>query len=185
MIITILAEPRSGSTNFANWFFYDKRFTVLFNATDPKSKWYKKEGPESFFYKTKYLLIKEDFYVFKDYSNIIDKSDKIFFLFRENEKEQIQSWCNSVKTGNWDKEWIWKENNRLLSEELYFKELKNKFKEISANPKGMPISYEDLYERNKIEDVLNYLKIENLNAQIWPIGKKYRIFLDNIDKKLL
>jgi len=27
MIITIIAEPRSGGTNLANWFLYNKDFT--------------------------------------------------------------------------------------------------------------------------------------------------------------
>ena len=39
MIILLLCEPRSGSTNLANWFFINKKFTVLFIPSDPLSKW--------------------------------------------------------------------------------------------------------------------------------------------------
>jgi hypothetical protein len=31
MVVTILAEPRSGSTNLTNWFYHNKDFTTLFN----------------------------------------------------------------------------------------------------------------------------------------------------------
>ena len=58
MIITILAEPRSGSTNLANWFYFNKNFTTLFIPSDPKSKWYKPESPKEYTYTTEYLLIK-------------------------------------------------------------------------------------------------------------------------------
>lgn len=174
MKILLLCEPRSGSTNFANWFSYDKRFSVLFNATDPKSRWYKKEGPENYKYKTEHLIIKEDFYPFKKYSSIIEKSEKVIFLFRENEKEQIESWCNSIKTGNWDKEWIWKESNYSLSEEVFFKKLKSKFRETLENNKGISISYEDLYTRSGINKIVGYLEIDGLDKKIWPIGEKYR-----------
>jgi hypothetical protein len=174
MRILLLCEPRSGSTNFANWFSYDKRFSVLFNATDSKSRWYKKEGPENYKYKTEYLIIKEDFYPFKKYSNLIEKSEKVIFLFRENEKEQIESWCNSIKTGNWDKGWIWKESNYSLSEESFFKELKNKFRGVLEKNRGISISYEDLYTRSGIDKIVDYLEIDELDKKKWPIGEKYR-----------
>ena len=40
MIITILAEPRSGSTNLTNWFYFNKNFTTLFEPENPNSKWF-------------------------------------------------------------------------------------------------------------------------------------------------
>jgi len=39
MFITLLTEPRAGSTNLANWFI-DDDFTVLYIPSDIKSKWY-------------------------------------------------------------------------------------------------------------------------------------------------
>ena len=35
MIITIIAEPRSGSTNLTNWFYFNKNFTTFFNPDIP------------------------------------------------------------------------------------------------------------------------------------------------------
>ena len=37
MVITILAEPRSGSTNLTNWFYHNKNFTTLFEPLNPMS----------------------------------------------------------------------------------------------------------------------------------------------------
>ena len=42
MVITILAEPRSGSTNLTNWFYCNENFTTLFEPLNPISKWFQK-----------------------------------------------------------------------------------------------------------------------------------------------
>jgi hypothetical protein len=43
MIITIIAEPRSGGTNLANWFLSNKDFTILYEPiTSSDKQWYKK-----------------------------------------------------------------------------------------------------------------------------------------------
>ena len=70
MVVTILAEPRSGSTNLANWFYLNKNFTTLFIPSDPKSKWYKSESPKDYKYNTQHLLIKEDYYHYKNYDEL-------------------------------------------------------------------------------------------------------------------
>ena len=59
MVITIIAEPRSGSTNLANWFYFNKNFTVLFEPmTSPKlKKWYRRGIPPKLWeYKTPHFL---------------------------------------------------------------------------------------------------------------------------------
>jgi len=176
MKILLLCEPRSGSTNFANWFNLDKRFTVLFLPTDPKSKWYRKGNPKNYYYKTEHLLIKEDFYPEIDYSELINFSDKIIFLHRENEADQIASWCNSLCTGNWHSQWIYEKKNSLDEHENFFRGLKEKFKKIRlSSNSGINISYEDLYQKSGINIVIEYLEIHDLNKSVWPVGKKYRI----------
>ena len=42
MVITILAEPRSGSTNLADWFKSNKDFTILQEPLNKHGKSYKK-----------------------------------------------------------------------------------------------------------------------------------------------
>lgn len=180
MVITILSEPRSGSTNFANWFFFDKRFTVFFLPSDPHSKWYKKETPKEYRYKTEHLVVKEDFYHYKNYTELIEISEKIIFLFRENESQQIESWCNSKNTGNWDKSWVWKNQICPENEIIFFKNLKKEFKKtMLSTQKGITISYEDLYENSGINRVIEYLNIDDMGINSWPIGEKYRIDIND------
>ena len=115
MIITILAEPRSGSTNLANWFYFNKNFTTLFIPSDSKSKWYKDVSPKEYTYNTEHLLIKEDYYHYKNFDELISISDKVILLYRENIEEQIDSWTNAKLTSNWEKQWVSKniKNNSI------------------------------------------------------------------------
>jgi LPS sulfotransferase NodH len=180
MVITILAEPRSGGTNLANWFFFNKNFTTLFIPTDQKSEWYQNEQhPKDYQYTTEHLLIKEDYYHYKDYTEIIKISDKVILLYRENEHDQILSWTNAKKTNNWDGQWI-NEHIEDENERIFFKKLKNSFKEnfLSKND-HLKISYENLYFNDGIELIKKYIDLNGLNDISFPIGQKYRI-----DKKI-
>ena len=59
MVITILAEPRSGSTNLANWFRINKNFTTLLEPTNSAARWYQNEiEPKDYKYDTKHLCVK-------------------------------------------------------------------------------------------------------------------------------
>ena len=170
MIITLLCEPRSGSTNLANWFYFNKNFTTLFNPSDIKSKWYNKE----YTYNTKHLLIKEDYYHYKNFDELISKSDKIILLYRENEMEQIESWINAKITNNWDREWI-SADIKNDNENEFFKDLKKSFKKKYLDKNYFKISYEELYYNGGLEKILNYLDIKELKNENFPYGKKYRI----------
>ena len=176
MIVTILAEPRSGSTNLTNWFYFNKNFTTLFIPSDPKSKWHKAVSPKEYKYTTEHLLIKEDYYHYKNFDELIGISDKVILLYRENIEEQIDSWTNAKLTNNWENQWVFK-NIKNDSETQFFTELKNSFKKKYLNKDYFKISYEELYFQNGIEKVKNYIEIDGFGQ--FPIGKKYRIFLNN------
>lgn len=179
MIITILAEPRSGSTNLANWFYFNKNFTTLFVPSDPKSKWYKSESPKKYKYNTEHLLIKEDYYHYKNFDELISISDKVILLYRENPKEQMESWTNAKLTNNWDNQWVSK-NIKNNNETIFFEELKNSFKKEYLDKNYFKISYEELYYNNGFQKILDYLKIDELKNKNFPYGEKYRI---NDDKR--
>lgn len=178
MVITILAEPRSGSTNLTNWFCLNNKFTTLFLPSDPKSKWYKSESPKEYKYNTEHLLIKEDYYHYKNFDELISISDKIILLYRENIEEQIQSWISAKTTNNWDGHWDWK-NLKNEVETDFFMQLKLSFKEKYLNKDYFKISYEELYYKGGLQIILNYLKIDELENKNFPIGRKYRI---NVNK---
>ena len=131
MVITILAEPRSGSTNLANWFYSNKNFTTFFEPLNPVSKWFKNYvNPSEYKYKTKHLVLKEIYYPHKDWTELIEISDKIILLYREGYELQLESFLNSVLTNNWDKEYIFKPNHSpIVVEKIeYFSKLKSEFK---------------------------------------------------------
>ena len=177
MVITILAEPRSGSTNLANWFYFNKEFTVLYEPiTSPDKMWYKNRvSPKLWEYKTSHLLVKEIFRPDLDFSELIEISDKVIILYRENTIEQTQSWLNDNKTNNWDKAWVFKEDLIKDEDEWYFNEIKKGIKENYLNKNYFKISYEELYHNNGFQKILDYLNINELENKNFPYGKKYRI----------
>ena len=185
MIITILAEPRSGSTNLTNWFFSNNKFTVFFNPTikpeftKSNRSWYQNDiHPKDYKYKTEHLLIKEDYYYYKNYDIVTSTSDKVICLYRENEKEQIESWINAKTTNNWDKQWI-STGLKNDNETNFFLELKKSFKEKYLNKDYFKISYEELYYNSGFQKILDYLNMVELENKNFPYGEKYRI---NVNK---
>jgi hypothetical protein len=186
MVILLLCEPRSGSTNLANWFYYNKNFTILFNPDIPPEhinslddKWYQNEiSPKNYEYKTEHLLIKEDFYHYKDYSEFTNISDKVICLYRKNESEQIESWVNAKKTNNWSNRWVYLKSDFKLDETEvnFFRELKKTFRErYLTDPTHFKISYEELYNENGFQKIVDYLNLDCVENINFPIGGKYRI----------
>jgi len=127
MVITIIAEPRSGSTNLANWFIYNKNFTILYEPiTSADRIWYKnKISPKLWIYETPHILIKETYDTTSDFSELMEISDKVIILYREDTIEQTQSWLNSIKTNNWDKPYYNNGFQKVL-DYLNMDELENK-----------------------------------------------------------
>lgn len=176
MVITLLCEPRSGSTSLANWFFNNKDFTVLFEPLNPLSEWFV-DGPlKDFKYSTKHLLLKEMYYPHNNLDGIIEISDKIILLYRENENEQIESFINAIETKNWDKQYVYKGAKEEIfnNNENYFKRLKQEFKDKYFDKNYFRISYEDLFYKNKFQDLLDYINLD-LENKNFPYGEKYRI----------
>jgi hypothetical protein len=187
MFITILAEPRSGSTNLANWFTLYKNFTVLSEPLNKKSWYYKKGEPvNTWTYNTEHFLIKEIYSPNADLTELINLSDKIILLYRENDIEQLESWLQSVETENWISEWV---SNRIKitnqeSKKNYFYSLKDGFKNEYLNDNNLfKISYEELYYKNGIQKVIDYLNIDSVENKNFPYGRKYRI--DSTPNKLI
>lgn len=191
MVITILAEPRSGSTNLTNWFYFNKNFTVFFNPdikpehrNQQTIRWYQGGiSPKDYVYKTPHLLIKEDFYHYKDFSEFIEISDKVICLYREDESTQIESWINAKKTNNWSNHWSYSKNNFKLdeSESIFFKELKESFRNRYLNDSNyFKISYEELYYNNGFQKIVDYLNLECVKNENFPYGHKYRVNIDDL-----
>ena len=181
MVITILAEPRSGSTNLTNWFYFNKKFTTLFEPLNPMSKWYQNDiRPIDYKYNTEHLCIKEIYYPHKDWTELIEISDKIILLYREGYELQLESFLNSVLTNNWDKEYIFRPNHSpIVVEKIeYFSKLKSEFKSKYLDGDFFKISYEELYYNNRFQKIVDYINLDCVKNENFPYGKKYRIYVD-------
>jgi len=63
-----------------------------------------------------------------------------------------------------------------MNNSFYFNHLKNEFYEkYLKNEKNFKISYEELYFRNGINRLLEYINLEGLKNTNFPYGFKYRI----------
>jgi hypothetical protein len=180
MIITILAEPRSGSTNLTSWFSLNKKFTTLLEPiTCSECKWYKHGvSPKLWEYETPHLLIKEIYRPETDFSELIEISDKLIILHRENVIKQNESWLTARKTNTWGKSWVFKEELIKNEDPTYFNEIKMGIRDNYLNNGYFNISYEDLYYGNGFGKLLNYLDMEDLEDKNFPLGREYRIDTD-------
>ena len=182
MIITILAEPRSGSSSLAGWFGFQKNFTILLEPMNPdmKSNGSYKDGisPKLWQYDTPYLLVKEICYEHRKHiPELISLSDKVILLYRINKKEQLESWLNANETNNWNMEWD--SNNVKITDEIiktnYFNNTMNLFEnDYLKKDVFFKISYEDLYYKDGFKRVLEYLNIDELNNKPFPYNRKLK-----------
>jgi hypothetical protein len=191
MVISVIAEPRSGSTNLAVWFQRHQHFTVLFEPFNERMKHianYKDgEPPRLWKYNTKHLLIKEicDPEYHEQFPELLNISDKVIILYRENVVSQKESWANARITGNWNKSWAPSEPKEIsdeLENELYDRknELKTNF--IDSG-KYFTISYEELYYNNGFQRIVDYIGLPEVQNINFPYGKKYRVDVNlNKDK---
>jgi hypothetical protein len=178
MVITILAEPRSGSTNLANWFRLNKNFTTLLEPTNSAARWYQNEiEPKDYKYDTKHLCVKEIYYPNINRDSLLNVSDKIIILYRENEQEQLESYLIALNKEEWHVPYVYTKKENLFTKKTteYFNTLKSEFKEKYLNENYFTISYEDLYYNNGFEKIVNYINIDEVKNIGFPLGGKYRI----------
>jgi hypothetical protein len=177
MKILLMCEPRSGSTNLTNWFLYKKEFTILYEPiTNLQSRWYKNGiPPKEWIYDTPYLIVKEIYHPDTDFSELVEISDKIIILYRENENEQSESWLNANKTNNWDKPWVFKQEIIENGDATFFNRIKSGIKKDYLDKEYFKISYEELYYNDGFQKVVDYINLECVKNIGFPFGKKYRI----------
>jgi hypothetical protein len=183
MVITILAEPRSGSTNLGMWFRLQKNFTVFLEPLNPNMAAYDeyKNGvsPKLWKYDTPHLLIKEICNSrAKDIPELLEMSDKIILLYRKNKFQQMESWLNADTSGKWYVKW--KPNSLIITNKQdkvkYFNNMVESFKtDYLDNNSFFKISYEELYHSDGFKRLLNYLNMDDLEDIAFPYGEKLRI----------
>jgi len=185
MIISILSEPRSGSSNLLFWFGQSDKFSVILepsnseaNPTYPTKVNHDVliENPNDILtwkYNTEHLVIKEICDPKQNYESLISNSDKVILLYRSNFQEQLESWLMSVNTKKWGGEYFYDESIIVNRNYEFLKEIKDKIKEYTSSG-NLLISYEELYFGNGIEKLLDFIGVSNLNSIKFPYGKKFR-----------
>jgi hypothetical protein len=182
MVITILSEPRSGSTNLLFWLGQHNECTTLLEPTTNSE--YKKYSDkevvinninnfDTWKYLTKHLVIKEICEPNKNYKNILQNSEKIIILFRENYVEQRESWLTSINTKKWGGKYFFDESLLLDKSDDYLIEIKEEIQKYKVEGSFI-ISYEELYYGDGIKKLIDYIGIEELNKIKFPYGEKYR-----------
>ena len=195
MVISILAEYRSGSTNLAKWFTLNSNFTVLVEALNPYGIGNRRQihkiiksdkNPKTWKYPTKHLLVKEIYDKRIPYLNdLIEISDKVIVLYREKQKVQLESFINGSITNEWDTKWMYKNVNdndideraKLLIDNFFV--VKNDIKkDLIDSEKYFTISYEELYFNNGFQKLVDYVNLEEIQNINFPFGEKYRMYFD-------
>jgi hypothetical protein len=183
MIVTLICEPRTGSNNLMKWFETHKSFDVLLLPSYENSPNFQKGlTPKNYKFNNENLFIKEEFHSkYKDFSELINISNFVIFLYRENSKEQIESWVNVKSKNDFHNSWVFeKDKNIIPNDEIEkFEILKTDFKEkYLDDSSNFKISYEELYYGNGIERIVSFINMNDLNVDTFPLGKRYRIEID-------
>jgi len=82
MYISIITEPRAGSTNLKNWFSTNFDFFTAFDLPSNAQLDQYQNGinPKDYKYNTNNILIKEDHLLGYDFTDLINCSDKVIFF---------------------------------------------------------------------------------------------------------
>jgi hypothetical protein len=182
MIYTIIAEPRSGGVSLMNWIEKSlPEFTIAqepwFNEND---LWITGEDVSEVDWIKKYnnICIREIYKPTRDFTNLINISDKVLCLYRDNWEEQVRSSLYQENNGSYmdtyDEEDVM---NEVTSEMIkhryvyYFKEHKDKFKQFIKENNFVSISYENLFYGDDVDIIKKHFNFDN-NIE-FPLNKRH------------
>jgi hypothetical protein len=181
MIITFLCEPRTGSSNLLFWFNQSLNFSTLFEPiNNPDYRKFSshaiindKNDIQTWTYSKEHLVIKEICEPCKNYSNLLLNSDRIILLYRENYVDQIESWLSAHNNKDWGISYIYDKAKLIDKDYRFLTEIKyemSKYKDFGF----FRVSYEELYYKNGIQKIIDYIGLDELKNLKFPYGKKYR-----------
>jgi len=156
MIYTIIAEPRSGGVSLMNWI--EKSLPKFTISQEPwfieNDLWVNGEDVSEVEWVKKYdnIFIREIYKPTRDFNNLIEISDKVLCLYRDNWEEQIRSSLfqetnkKYLDTYN-ETDVLDVVTNGMIRHRYvyYFKEHKEKFKQFIKENNFPSVSYENLY----------------------------------------
>lgn len=187
MKILLLCEPRSGSTMLGFWFHRQGNFDVRWETTTPDSRHSWKQDLKDIKIKTgcEHLVLKELVTYRRDWDEYLEFCDKVVFLHREDFEDQLISYNYSLTKNIWDQFYSEEEANSVTvkdSNRIILQGIKKHFsgtKEKYFTDSHLSITYEDLYFRNKIHILKDYLNLPDKLDRKFPEGSRYRYKKDN------
>jgi hypothetical protein len=174
MRILIYALPRTGSNNLTHYIANSLHYREIIEPYNEERFW-DKDLTESDIWKKDNVVVKMMFgqggYWHKD---LKDKFDKIVVLYRENTKEQAESYAHATKSTDWHARYTYNPAN--ISEEEYleaYKSFDDRMRKINRLNE-FTVKYEDLYISGTDRDRLDeYVGITN---------KSFRFILDSSNR---
>lgn len=171
MIYTIIAEGRSGGQTLTEWFKLSLNdFYVVHEPFNKDHNDYTENTDKTDFTwidKSKNYVIKELYS--ENILPLLEHSDKIICLYRENWKEQVRSLLYAVKTNRWHIKYTEQSVKKTVTEEeiisfyeKYSKAEKERFQTFIKTNNLKSISYEQLYYGNGITEVKNHFNIAQM-----------------------
>ena len=172
MIYTIIAEPRSGGVSLMNWIEKSlPEFTIAqepwFNEND---LWITGEDVSEVDWIKKYnnICIREIYEPTRDFTNLINISDKVLCLYRKNWREQVRSLLyqeiQNIYLDTYDEQDVLKLITIEMINDRYksnFKKLKDGFKKFIKENNFISVSYEELYYGDAIDIVKKHFNFDN------------------------
>lgn len=184
MKILIISEGRTGGTTLSEYLNNELsgHISITEPYTNPIKGWVKDNTDTEWIEKYENCVVKE---IYKKKYNLLKLSklcDKVFCVYRENWYEQTKSMLYAEKVG-FIRDYNIADVNKIITDEMinerytYFvKEEKKEFQNFIKNNNFLSISYEDLYYKNGIDKIIEYLGIKRLNT--FPPVQRYLKDLD-------
>jgi hypothetical protein len=183
MIYTIIAEPRSGGTSLMDWI--EKSLPNYVIAQEPlfvgNDHWVDGENTDDIEWIGKYenLFIREIYRQDRKVDLLLERSDKVLCLYRDNWYDQVksilyqeindsQSYMTTYKKEHVD-ELV---TDKLIYEKYdYFVKTKSEFQEWIKTNNLLCVSYEDLYYGEGINVIKEFF---NINTSLkFPLSLRH------------
>lgn len=187
MVITIFSEPRSGSYAIHDWFkkaFPD--YICLFESFNRNAVDYNPEFRTfNWLDKSKNYIISEKYLPFENYQRkkeyfikLVEESDIIVAIYREDEEKQLESFLFATSTQEWFSEYVVNETSlknlkkKNPTEVKMYHTHKRVFKEFREEYGFKTFTYEELFYGNKFDELKEYVGLKS--DLPFPQIKKYR-----------
>ncbi len=181
LLNTVIAQYRTGGQNLMHWLkeALKNEFLVIHEPFNETNDEYTTDFTLQDFtwLEDKNYFIKELWYPGYSYDKILNLSNKVICIYRENIHEHTISHLYSTKKNKYHHQYTQKDVNDIFNQQEY-EEFKNKvqlnkeslFEFASKNSLPL-ISYEELYYGNGIE---RFKEIFEFDSKIpFPFGEKY------------